>query len=240
MSSVRGREILADVLAAEGGGLTLPQLLCRACAAGLPVSGAGLSLMSAEGLSDSVAATDGVAETMEALQFTCGEGPCVDASRSGRPVLMPDVKGAAVARWPGFGPAALEAGIAAVFAFPLQIGGIQLGVLDLYRDVTGSLTPGQFGEALAYADAATSIVLHLQERTSTGEGLHPDLVDPVGDRVEVHQATGMVSVQAGVTLTNALLLLRARAFADDRTLLEVAREVVSKRMRFRVDDDHHE
>lgn len=88
MSSVRGREILADVLAAQGGGSTLPQLLCTACAAGLPVSGAGLSLMSDEGLSDSVAATDGVAEAMEALQFTCGEGPCVDASRSGRPVLM--------------------------------------------------------------------------------------------------------------------------------------------------------
>ena len=236
VSSVRGKQILAELLAGEGEGVSLPQLLCVACVDGLPVTGAGLSLMGDGGVTDSVAATNGVAATMEALQFECGEGPCVEASRAGRPALFPELERVA-ARWPGFGPAAVDAGIAAIFAFPLQIGGIRLGVLDLYRDVTGGLSAAHFGEALAYADAATSIVLHLQDQMPMGE-LHPQLFDPTHDRVEVHQATGMVSVQAGVGLTDALLLLRARAFADDRPVLEVARDVLAKRARFAEDGRH--
>src|SRR5450830_212153 len=120
--------------------------------------------MTDSGPAGTVAVTDEVASLMEDLQFTLGEGPCVDSSTWGRPVLQPDLATTGPARWPVFSAGALEAGIGAVFALPLRVGGIRLGVLDLYRDRPGALTPHELNEALAHADAATAILLHLQAR----------------------------------------------------------------------------
>lgn len=238
--------ILAMVLAAdrrgEGPGASLPQRLCTACAAALPVSGVGMALMTKEGSAGLVAATDGPATTMEELQFTLGEGPCVDASRDGRRVLQPELRRTAVSRWPGFGPAALDAGIEAIFAFPLLVGGIRLGVLDLYRDTRGALTSSQMTKALGYADAAIRVLQHLQDQMPRGGGLHPDLTDPDGNRARVHQATGMVTVQAAVGLTEALLLLRARAYSTGRSINDIAEDVLDRTLHFPpvVDGDNAE
>ncbi len=237
MLTSRVHQLLAAVLSehrTNGRGRTLPDVLCEACAAQLPVSGVGMILMGQTGPEVLVAATDGPATVLEQLQLSLGEGACVDASTWGRPVLQPDLRRTGPGRWPGFGPAALEAGIEAVFAFPLQVGGIRLGVLDLYRDVPGTLGAAELREALSFADAATWVVLHLQEqmRSHPVGALHPDLTDHDQHRPAVHQATGMISVQAAVGLVEALLLLRARAYATDRGILEVARDVLSRRLRF--------
>jgi hypothetical protein len=186
-----------------------------------------------------LASTDGAAQIMEELQFTLGEGPCVDASTSGRPVLQPDLAVTAAQRWPGFTAGALAAGVRAIFAFPLQVGGIRVGVLDLYRDIAGDLDDRELAEALAFADAATSILLQLQSGTDgiTGE---PGLVAMIEDRAEVHQATGMVSVQAELGLAASLVLLRAHSYAAERPILDVAREVIGRTLRFDLEDDHHE
>lgn len=225
-------QILASLMDGNPDGLTLPQLLCERCAVDLPISGVGMALMTDEGHQGVVAATDGLARTMEDLQFTLGEGPCLDASRGGSPVLQPDLAGTATTRWPGFGPAVLDAGLAAIFAFPLQVGAIRMGVLDLYRDTAGNLGDEDLTVALAFADAATAVLLHLQDQAGADEGLHPQLEDALGYRPEVHQATGMISVQAAVGLTESLLLLRAHAFAADRSILDVARDVVARVLRF--------
>lgn len=205
--------------------------LCQHCAETLPITGVGLALMNDSGHQGVVAATDGPATVMEELQFALGEGPCVDASKARSPVLQPDLSRTAVARWPGFGPAALEAGIAAIFAFPLQVGAIRIGILDLYRDTPGSLNPAAFAEALAYADAAVLVLMHLQGQISpAGGGLHPAL-DPIENRAEVHQATGAISASAAVSLAEALLLLRAHAYAAQRPILDAAREVLAGTLR---------
>jgi hypothetical protein len=226
VASLRVAQILAAVAGDASGAITLPQRLVDACAGALPISGAGIALMTDSGPAGTVAATDQLASLMEDLQFTLGEGPCVDSSLWGRPVLQPDLATTGPARWPGFSAGALEAGIGAVFALPLRVGGIRLGVLDLYRDHPGALTPRELTEALAHADAATAILLHLQARTpanGTGSGLIP----VIEDHAAVHQATGIVSVQADVTLTEALVLLRARAFAADRPVVALSRDVVA-------------
>lgn len=238
MTSVE--RILSSLRDSDRGTASLPELLCAMCAAELPIGGVGMALMSDRGHQGVVAATDGPARVMEDMQFTLGEGPCLDASLQGAPVLQPDLARTAPSRWPAFGPAVLEAGIAAIFAFPLQVGGIRLGVLDLYRDTSGNLGDRQLTDALAFADAAVVIMLHLQNQAGPDEGLHPQLSDPLGSRSEIHQATGMITVQAAVGLTEALLLLRAHAFAAERTVLDVARDVVRRRLRFRTEDDHHE
>jgi len=154
----------------------------------------------------------------------------VDASRSRRPVLQPALAGTGAARWPGFAAGALSVGVRAVFAFPLQIGGIRVGVLDLYRDVEGPLDGRQLTQSLAFADAATSVLLHLQSRQRGS--VAPRLVAMVEDRAEVHQATGMISVQATLCLVDALVLLRAHAYAAERPILDVARDVISRDMHF--------
>jgi hypothetical protein len=186
-----------------------------------------------------IAATDGSARLMEDLQFALGEGPCVDASRSRMPVLMPDLTRSATSRWPGFGPAVLDAGIAAIFALPLHVGAIRLGILDLYRDVSGPLEDHQLATARVYAEAAVVLMLHLQDQVSQDGGLHPQLRIPVEDGAVLHQATGVISVQASASLAEALLLLRAHAYAADRPILDVARDVMARTLRFgaRSDDD---
>ena len=236
MASGRTAEILSGVTRSGQDSGDLPQRLVTACARALPVSGVGLVLMSEDGPAGTIAVTDGGAATLEDLQFTLGEGPCVDASRAGRPVLQPDLAATGPARWPGFSSGALDAGVRAVFAFPLRMGGIRLGVLDLYRDRAGVLSDEELAEALSFADAATTVLLHLQS-------LDPDAGGPFGvlpvveDRAEVHQATGIVSVQAGVTLGQALALLQARAFATGGPISALARDVLSGTARFSNDGD---
>jgi hypothetical protein len=232
----RVTRILAAVVAAAPDGSALPAVLLRTCVGALPITGAGLTLMSPEGPAGTVTATDAAARQLEELQFTLGEGPSIDASRSGRPVLEPDLARTAPRRWPAFADGAAQAGLCAVFAFPLRVGGIQLGVLDLHRATAGGLASEDFAGALAFADAATVVLLHEQAR-SAGVGLPLDHTPAQEDRAEVHQATGVVSVQAGVGLAVALVMLRARAYAEHRPIGELARDVLFGRVHLGRDDD---
>jgi hypothetical protein len=232
MRDPRVAEILSVVADSQGGRLALPARLVAECLSALPVTGVAVALMTADGPSGVVlAATDEQARQGEELQFALGEGPCVEASRSGRPVLQPDVEAAGSARWPQYGAAVLDAGVRAVFAFPLRVGAIRVGVLDLYRDTPGLLTTREVADALAFADAATVVVLHLQEHDGR-DGTHSALGGPIDSQAEIHQATGMISIQLGVSLAEALLRLRAHAYAAERTVSTVAADVVSRRMSF--------
>lgn len=231
----RVAQILAEVQvsAAEGGGLA--DRLVRVGRDAMDVTGVGLSLMTPAGPSAVLAATDGSGRAIEELQFSLGEGPCVDSVKTGRPVLHSDLAKTALQLWPGFTAGALEAGVAAVFAFPLQVGAITLGALDLSRDVAGRLKDGDVREAVALAGAATAVLLHLQMVSRPGD-LHADLADNLVDRGVVHQATGMVAVQMESDLVDALTVLRARAFASGRPIVDVARDVVARKLRFSHDD----
>jgi len=122
---------------------------------------------------------------------------------------------------------------------PLQVGAIAVGVLDLYRDSRGPLTGRQVDDAVAFADAAVAVLLHLQERTDgraggpDGSVDRPELVDR---HAVVHQAVGMISVQVDVGMAEALLRLRAHAYGQDRPVVDVATDVVARRLRFEDSD----
>lgn len=231
----RAHDILAKLIVSSATeAVSLPSALCASCVSDLPMTGAAVVLQSIAGLDRVVAATEGLATTVEELQFELGEGPGVDALKQGGPVLRSDLR-TATGRWPMFAPAARAAGIEAAFAFPLQVGGIRLGVLDLYRDTPGALVDGVLAEALAHAEAATAVLLHLQALAHPSGGLHPQLTGFAADRAEIHQATGMISAQAEVSLVEALLLLRARSYATNSTMLEVSRNVLGRSVRFNPD-----
>jgi hypothetical protein len=238
MASTRVAEILATVLARSASGTPLAACLVDLCGHDLTVTGVGLALMTDEGPAGTVAATDATALELEDLQFMLGEGPCVDASNTGRPVLQPDLSRTAPLRWPAFAAGAQSAGLAAVFAFPLQVGAIRLGVLDLYRTTVGVLSSEELADALSFTDAATTLLLHAQARDSRWR-LPLDSLTVLDDRAEVHQATGVVSVHAEVTLQEALLLLRARAYAEQRPIGELAKDVLNGRVDFRTDRDDY-
>jgi hypothetical protein len=230
MRNPRVAEILSAI--AESGEDALPARLCAECLSALSVSGVGVALMTDDGPSGVVlAATDGRARQLEELQFALGEGPCVEASGSGRPVLQPDLTAAGATRWPRFGATALDAGVHAIFAFPLRVGAIRVGVLDLYRDTPGPLTALDLADALAFADAATVVVLHLQDHDEHGD-VNAALSGPIDNQAVVHQATGMITIQLGISLTEALLRLRAHAYATGQTVSDVAADVVNRRLSF--------
>jgi len=132
-----------------------------------------------------------------------------------------------VTRWPAFVEQAADVGVRAVFALPLRIGAISVGVLDLYRLRPGPLTDTQLSFALMAADTAALSLLHL-DRDGQDRGDSPAQLR----EAEIHQATGMISVQASVPIDDAFLLLRARAFSLDRPLDAVARDIVDRRLRF--------
>jgi GAF domain-containing protein len=211
--------------------------LCEVCADVTVMSGAGIMLISADVSQGSVCTTNEVSALIEELQFVLGEGPCVDAYQQHRPVLEPDLGAASTTRWLAFTPPAVEAGVRAVFGFPLQVGAVRLGALNLYRDRPGPLSDDQHADALVMADVAARAVLLLQAHAPPG-ALAAELEAGGNFRFVVHQASGMVSAQLGVGVGEALIRLRAYAFANDRTLAEVAAEVVSRRLRFagRTDD----
>ena len=129
----------------------LAEQICRACVAGLDIDGAAISVLTASTLRETLCASDATAELLEDLQFSLGEGACIEAAATGRPVLVPDLNDPAqTSRWPIYAAAVVEqAGVGAVFALPLQWGAINLGVLDLYRRAPGSLSRTQLRDALA-------------------------------------------------------------------------------------------
>ncbi|WP_326560597.1 GAF and ANTAR domain-containing protein [Micromonospora sp. NBC_01796] len=206
--------------------------ICRAAAHELGGSGAGVTVLSEQGGRGFAAASDETAYMLEELQFTLGEGPCIDAYETRRPVLVPDLTAdTALRRWPVYAPAVREHDIRAVFALPLQVGALHLGALDLFRHQTGPLTKDAFDQALTFAEIALTVVLDGQG-TTTGRTLPVGFDQSPGFRAEVAQAQGMIMVQLGVTIEEALIRLRAHAYAEGRPLHHVAQDVVDRKLRF--------
>jgi hypothetical protein len=233
LALVNAEPVPADDEPGLGGWL---QRLCRAAAKALPASAAGISMMSGGGEATTIAASTQHAEILEALQFTMGEGPCQDAYALGRPVLVPDLAEAAVARWPGYAPAVIELRMQAVFAFPLQLGSARVGVLDIYQEGSGSLEPAALVRALAFAALATAVLLDsVDARTSPRPAGLERMVDKLPMTAELYQAQGMVQVQLGVSLNEAMSRIRAYAYAHGRGIIEVARDIVARRLQLEND-----
>jgi len=222
---------ILGLLGAGGDSDVGPGRLCEACAEAVVVTGAGVMLMSGDMPRGSVCSSNQVSAVIEELQYTLGEGPCVDAYHQDRPVLEPDLAEPEAPRWVAFTGPAVAAGARAVFGFPMQVGAVRLGALNLYRDRPGPLSADQHADALVMASVAARAVLAMQAHASPGM-LAADLETGSDFHFVVHQAAGMVSAQLDVTVTEALIRLRGYAFANDRTLAAVARDVVTRRVRF--------
>jgi hypothetical protein len=219
------------------GGVALRvERICRTSLKAAGVDGGGVALVGAQGHRATVCATDDVAAAIEEAQFTLGEGPCVDAASARSPVLIDDLTDRAQAvqdRWPGFLDCAAHNGVRAVFAFPLRIGVTAIGALDFYRCSPGPLDAAQLRAALLAADEAA---LALLDGAADRDALTSAAASHSAFRLGVQAAAGMVKVQLGTTIEDALAQLRALAFAQGRGLEDVATDVREGRLRFSQED----
>lgn len=200
--------------------------LSNTCVQEAGVDGADLSVHAAPGAQVTLYATDDVALALEEMQFTLGEGPCIDASATGAPVLIGDLADPTEGvsrRWAMFVEEATKAGARAVFAFPIRFGAVALGTLDLYRRTPGDLGDRQLDQALSGVDAIGQCLLDM-DAPPPEDG---DLPYPMA----VHQAAGMVMVQLGTTIDEALVRLRAAAYAEGTPIGALAADVVAGRRR---------
>ena len=204
--------------------------VCTAAVELLSLKGAGVSLMVDGQLRGATGGSDPRIALMQELHLSLGEGPCHDVWETRASVIESDLSAAGSVRWPMFAPPAAEERISAVFAFPMALGAIRIGVLLVYRERTGGLSGEEFRNGLVLANVATNMVLSLQAGAPSDE-LHGMLAREPPHWAEIHQATGMVSVQLGVSLDEAFVRLRAYTFAQGLSLREVASQVVDRRLR---------
>lgn len=214
-----------------GGVVGALQRLCKAAVGALSASGAGVSVMAEDGARGVAAASDPASERIEELQFVLGEGPCIDAFAWRRPVLVPDLADGAAQRWPAYTPAAHDEGVRAVFALPLQVGAARLGVLDVFRARAGPLSGTELRQVFGFTDLAVRTLLDGQDHAVPGAAAD-GFDEAIEHSAELFQAQGMVMVQLGVSLAEALVRIRAYTYAENRRLNDVARDIVARRLRF--------
>lgn len=216
--------------------------ICHTCVTDVEVDGAAVALLSSAGIRAVVYATDDASAALEMLQIDLAEGPCVDAGEGLSPVLISDLRDPAegvAKRWPFFVPQVDALGIHGVFAFPVRIGSVVLGTLELYRRRAARLEGRQLSSALRAADEMCTAIVDLggpmEDVHLDGLAVEASAVDAgiLGrSAVSVHQAAGMVMVQAQITIDEAMAQLRAAAFAEGVPLTSLAAEVISGRRRF--------
>ncbi|CAM4058042.1 GAF and ANTAR domain-containing protein [Nocardiopsis rhodophaea] len=220
----------------QGASVSLEDI-CGVCAAEVPSDGVSLTAnTSPQGRVERLCATTPLAREIEEIQATLGQGPGRAALSSDGPVLTPDLGDSTPRRrWPAFTPAAIQAGLGAIFVFPLRTGAIYLGALSLHRTGPKPLTDTQLSDALSLADMALDIMLEGGAETCVEDRPLGDGSAAFHDQAEVHQAAGMISAQLDVGIDEALVRLRAYAFGHERPLADVARDVVRRRLRFTPD-----
>lgn len=232
--SERVRVGLGAALVGGGNGLAAADRLCVACVDLLDIDGASISLVHRGASRGTFGSSGELSRRLDELQFTYGEGPCLDAVAAGAPILAGDLGDAAEQRWPAFSGAVRGEGIQAVFALPVMVASLSVGALDLYRREPGPLTPDAMGGGMLAAELAALPLIDLmtadvdwEDAAQGGDGWE-QLASL--ERVEVYQATGMIMGALDVDPIEALVRLRAHAFATGQTASAVAWAIVEREL----------
>jgi hypothetical protein len=230
-----------QLLAAVNGrrGVEAADRLCEACVGLFDIDAAAISIIFDGSNSGTLGSSSDLARTYDELQFTLGEGPCLESVALRTPVLIADLAAPDDARWPIYGPAMLSHKIRGVFAMPVVVAGEHIGALDFFRAQPGNLEDEYFAGGIVAAELAGVPMLDL---------LDDDLLAAVNDpgsnawtelhelsRAEVSQATGALVAQLGVEPAEALVRLRAHAYATGRSSTDVARDILERRLTLEAD-----
>ena len=208
-------------------------LLCSVAAEITEQSGAGIALASSDPAMTSYCTSGDIGPALMDIEMTLGEGPCVEAYRTEMAVEEQDLRSPINPNWQTYAPLALAEGARAVFGFPVRMGTVRLGALSLYCDESGLLSDEQLTDAFLMASVIGRAVLTLQAGATPGS-LSKELLEEAMFDFSVHQATGMVAAQGEMSIKDAIVALRMHAFADNRSLSDVAKSVVTRRLRYQL------
>ena len=192
----------------------------------LPISGASVATVGGPLGSETVSASDELAAHLDELQFDFDEGPCWDAVATGAPVSEPELAQVG-SRWPNFGPAAAESGVASIYAFPLKVGAVSVGAIDLYSRTPLDLTAADRRRALGMSDVIARRVL-----INALHGAAPEEDIGMHSRRIIHQATGMVLAQLDVSADDAIVIIQSHAYGGGRSMKDLARGIIDGEVRF--------
>ena len=217
----------ATVLASLSREESLTARLCEAGRRMLESDGAAMTLdYTGEGRL-LVHATDEMSAKLDDLQDVVGEGPSFDAAHTGE-VVIARLGNGDVSRWTLFSDRLTDVGfVGTLVAVPLRAELAVLGVLSLHRrdpEHEVDLTSANF------LGVTVGTAILQDPRVGRPEQL---LSEAWAERSQIHQATGMIVAQVGVRTEDALALLRGQAFARNATLIDVAHDIVSRRINFR-------
>ncbi|RKT35772.1 GAF domain-containing protein [Microbacterium sp. AG1240] len=223
------RHAFADALAALTGA-RVGDDLCAPFIGAVGVTGAAISTLGRPLGSETVCASDEMAARIDEIQIDLGEGPGWQALRTRRPVIESDLQRSHGTQWPLAREAVGRLDIGALFAFPLFVGDLGVGSVDLYCASPLRLSPRAVRDATVLAGVTSRLLLRraLDEMGDVEEGLS----DGPHSRRVMHQASGMVAAQLGIAVDDALLVIRGRAFASGRSVSEVSADVVARRLAF--------
>lgn len=220
--------------------------ICDTAARLTGVDGAAVAVLTGD-VRELVHATDPLAQQIDELQFTLGEGPCLDAYGHNRDELWATIEGGEFARrWPLFTAEVVPLGVAAVFAFPVDGAARPIGVLELYRRTPGALAPREVEAARTCTTAISHRLGSNWQSQLRRSGSAQAAIEAVGvrdgasihaddrfTRGQVHIAAGMVAVQLKISTQDGMTRLRAYAYAERRSVVAVAADVVSRKLSFR-------
>jgi len=232
MSQLRQR--LGEAVAGAESPLVAADRLCEACVDLLDVDGASISLIRAGASQGTFGSSGELSRTLDELQFTYGQGPCIDAVETNRPVSAEDLDGPGERRWPALAQAVLGHGIRAMYALPVTVASAPIGALDLYRHRSGPLLGTALTGGLRAAGLASLPLLDLMngdidwQAAGDGVGAFDQLASL--ERVEVYQATGMIIAAFHLSAADAVALLRAHAVAHGLTASQAAYRVLDRRI----------
>lgn len=228
------RSGLGDAVRGGEPALVRADRLCNACVRLLDVDGAAMTLMISGSSGGTFGSGGELGSRLGEFQFTFGEGPCTDAMRTDTPVLVPDLEGHGERRWPAYAGSVLAMGVRAVYALPVRVANVAVGALDLYRYAPGALVGDSLVGALMAAELAAlpllDIIANRHDLGATGDDTRGWEELAALAQVEIYQATGMVMAQLGVGPAEALVRVRAHAFAHNLTASEVAWAIVERRL----------
>jgi ANTAR domain/GAF domain len=220
-------------------GVAAADSLCDVCVMSFDIDAAAISLIFEGAASGTLGSSGPSARMYDELQFTIGEGPCLDCVAVRAPILVADLASANDVRWPAYGPALLNHQIRGVFAIPVVLAGEYVGALDLFRTQPGELAGEHLAGAIAAAELAGIPLLDLMDTDLQAAVNDPDSNAwaelNLLSRVEVSQATGMLVAELEIEPPEALVRLRAHAYATGRSATDVARDILDRRLKLEAD-----
>lgn len=172
------------------------------------------------------AASSENARLLELFELQSNAGPCLDAYRTGVPVVNADLHDS-TERWPQFAEAAELAGFVSVHALPLRLRATVIGALNLFSAHPGPLSDADARTGQALADVATIGILS-QRTIHQAELLAAQLQRALNSRVTIEQAKGVLAERRGITVDAAFALLRAHARNHNLRLSDLAQDVARR------------